>query len=314
MKTISKFSLLFCLSFIVVAGTACFANTLKDQPYLTKEFTLDGKGNLDVRTSGGSISVTGNNSNKVVVELFVRMNGKAVDPNDQEVKSKLEDYNLDISKSGNKVSVVAERKGNTWKSGKNNLSISFSVSVPEAVSSHLNTSGGSINIQKLSGEQDVNTSGGSINIQEISGNTKARTSGGSINVEKYQGKLDANTSGGSIKMSNSRGDLSVNTSGGSINLDDVAGYVVANTSGGGIKAKILVLENNLSLTTSGGSINAVVPGGIGMDLDLKGNSVNTKLTNFTGEAKKDKIVGSINGGGAKVRMATSGGSVNLSYN
>jgi hypothetical protein len=245
--------------------------------------------------------------------MFVRMNGKAVDPADQEVKKRLEEYTIDINQSGNKVSAVAERKGNNWNN-RNNLSISFSVSVPEAISSKLNTSGGSINIQKLSGEQDVNTSGGSINIEEISGNTKARTSGGSINVKQYQGKLDANTSGGSISMSNSRGDLSVNTSGGSINLEDVAGNVVANTSGGGIKAKILVLENNLTLTTSGGSINAEVPAGIGMDLDLKGNSVNTKLTNFTGEAKKDKIVGSINGGGANVRMATSGGSVNLSYN
>lgn len=285
--------------------------SLIDQPYLSKEFTIEGKGNLDVKTSGGSISVAGNNSNKVVVDMNVRRNGKTVDPEDQEVRKLLEEYNIDISKNGNKVSAIAEKKGNNW--GRNNLSISFTVSVPEAMSCQLNTSGGSINIEKLSGEQDVNTSGGSINIKEITGNTRARTSGGSIKVEQYQGKLDANTSGGSINMSNSRGDLTVNTSGGSINLDDVAGNVTANTSGGGIKAKILVLEDNLTLTTSGGSINAVVPKGLGMDLDLKGNHVNTKLTNFTGEAKKNKIVGSINGGGAKVRMATSGGSVNLNY-
>lgn len=114
-------------------------------------------------------------------------------------------------------------------------------------------------------------------------------------------------------MSKSRGELSVNTSGGSIRLDDVAGNVSANTSGGGIKANILALENSLSLTTSGGSINAVVPKGMGMNLDLRGNNVNTKLVNFDGEVKKNKIVGSINGGGAKVTMATSGGSVNLDY-
>lgn len=298
---------------LVTTQVAALDLKVKDQPYLTKEFTMEGKGDLDVRTSGGSISVAGNNSNKVIVEMYVRQNGKIVDPQDADIRERLEEYRIDISKSSNTVSVIAEKKGTNWGFGKNNLSISFNVSVPEAMSCDLNTSGGSISIERLNGEQSLNTSGGSIKIHEINGNTKARTSGGSINVAGYQGKLDASTSGGSIKMSNSRGDLNVNTSGGSINLDDVAGNVNANTSGGGIKAKILVLESNLTLTTSGGSINAVVPKGLGMDLDLKGNNVNTKLTNFTGEAKKNKIVGSINGGGAKVVMATSGGSVNLDY-
>jgi hypothetical protein len=308
-----KFLLSLMLMVVIINEMTASNLHVQDQPYLTKEFTLNGKGNLDVRTSGGSIFVKGTNGSKAVVEMHVRRNGKTVDPQDSDAQKLLENYDINISQSGNNVSAIAERKGNNWGNGRNNLSISFIVSVPEQMDTKLNTSGGSIHIEKLNGEQDANTSGGSINLQEINGNTKARTSGGSISVENYQGKLDASTSGGSIKMSKSRGDLSVNTSGGSINLDDVAGNVSANTSGGGIKAKILTLENTLSLTTSGGSINAVVPKGIGMDLDLKGNNVNTKLTNFTGEAKKDKIVGSINGGGAKVRMATSGGSVNLDY-
>ncbi|MDQ3535780.1 MAG: DUF4097 domain-containing protein [Bacteroidota bacterium] len=305
--------LLSSLLVILLCTQHSIALNQKDSPYLTKEFTLEGKGNLEVRTSGGSIGVTGNNSNKVLVEMHVRRNGKSVDPDDAEVRKLLEEYKIDISKSGNKVSAISERKGSNWGNNRNNLSVSFKVTVPESISCSLNTSGGSIDIQKLKGEQDANTSGGSINIQEITGNTKARTSGGSINISQYQGKLDANTSGGSINMSKSRGDLSVNTSGGSIKLDDVSGSISANTSGGGINAKILELENNLTLTTSGGSIHAVVPKGLGMDLDLRGNHVNTKLTNFTGEAKKDKIVGSINGGGAKVKLTTSGGSVSLDY-
>jgi hypothetical protein len=132
----------------VISQLAASGLNIQDQPYLSKEFTLEGKGNLEVRTSGGSIAVKGTNSNKVVVEMFVRRNGKNVDPQDAEVRKLLEEYNININKSGNKVSAISERKGNNWGNGRNNLSISFNVSVPETMSCNLNTSGGSINIQK----------------------------------------------------------------------------------------------------------------------------------------------------------------------
>ena len=49
-------------------------------------------------------------------------------------------------------------------------------------------------------------------------------------------------------------------------------------------------------------------------LDLKGNKVNTRLSNFSGESKNNRVVGSINGGGIPVKLSTSGGSVTLEYN
>lgn len=310
MKTLRFFLSALFVALIFTHVAAVDLND-KDEPYLTKEFPMDEQGNLDVRTSGGSITVEGSNSNKVLVEMYVRRNGRPVSPQDADVQERLENFKIDISKSSNTVTASAENKSSNW--GRNNISISFTVYVPKAISCKLNTSGGSINIQGVEGEQNLNTSGGSINIKEIDGDMKARTSGGSINVEAYNGILDAHTSGGSINMSKSRGELAVHTSGGSINLDDVSGSVNAHTSGGGIKANILTLEKELTLKTSGGSISAVVPKGLGMNLDLKGNQVNTKLTNFTGEVKKDKVIGSINGGGILVTMATSGGSVNLDY-
>src|SRR5690606_34087835 len=157
------------------------------------------------------------------------------------------------------------------------------------------------------------TSGGSLNIADIKGNMEAKTSGGSINIDNYAGILDASTSGGSINLKNAKGDLAVSTSGGSIHLEDIKGSLTARTSGGGIRANLASLEKELRLSTSGGSITAVIPGGLGLDLDLKGNRVNTKLTNFDGEVEKDRIKGSINGGGIPVVMSTSGGSVNLEY-
>jgi DUF4097 and DUF4098 domain-containing protein YvlB len=313
MKTSSKS--IWAIACIIVI-TACSATPfIKDgKPFEVKEFTLDGSGDLRVRTSGGSISVSAQESNKVRVEMYVRKGGRWVTKDDSDARELMEDFEIQISQSGSTVIASAERKSSfqSWFGG-DHASISFTVYVPKTMSCNLNTSGGSISLTGVSGEQELKTSGGSLSLSMIRGNVEAGTSGGSINIERYSGRLDAHTSGGSINLKEAKGDLNVRTSGGSINLDNISGSVEASTSGGGIHANITGLERYLRLKTSGGSITASIPSGLGLDLDLKGNRVNTKLVNFNGEAEKDRIRGSMNGGGIEVYMATSGGSVELQY-
>ncbi|MEM9830686.1 MAG: hypothetical protein AAF944_08605 [Bacteroidota bacterium] len=307
--------LTLCLS-LALLTTLAVARPTDQDPYLSKTFTLNGRGDLMVRTSGGSIEVTGQSGNQVEVDMYVRKNGSwggwfGSDDDNEDLAEYLDDYDIDISQSGDQITATAKRKGSNW--GNNKLSISFKVRVPRDMSTDLSTSGGSIAVANVSGSHDVSTSGGSLNFEDVTGTTEARTSGGSINVEDYSGTLDAKTSGGSIRVRDSEGQIAVNTSGGGITIDDVRGSVEAYTSGGSIRADIRSLEDQLTLKTSGGSINATIPAGLGLDLDLAGNRVNTELQNFSGKSEKNSIQGSMNGGGIEVTMRTSGGSVNLDY-
>lgn len=311
MKTTLKF---VSALIVTIAITALVA---EGQPYLTKEFTLDKPGNLKVKINVGSISVSSHAGNKVRVEMYVRKGVKWITSENNAAKNILEDYDIEIVQSANTVSAIVERKSEidnwfSWFTG-DNISISFTVYVPEKISCILNTSGGSISLKGVTGKQEVKTSGGSLTLNNIQGSMEARTSGGSISIDKYSGILNAHTSGGPISLQDSKGELNVSTSGGSIKLNSIDGSIEASTSGGGIHANISTLDKYLRLKTSGGSITAVIPTGLGLDLNLKGNRVNAKLINFNGEAEKDKIIGSMNGGGIPVVMSTSGGSVNLEY-
>lgn len=306
-----KFFLVVCFQVVLISANAWPAPK-NAQPYITKTFTIDEPGELQVRTSGGSIDVSSHEGNKVVVEMYVRKGGKDME-GDAEIQEALEDYEIEIEGSSNKVIASAIRESGNWFKSSKNINISFKVYVPARTSCQLNTNGGSISLKGVSGKHDVNTSGGSLNFVEIDGDMKARTSGGSINIEDYAGTLEAKTSGGSIKVKGAQGEIVLHTSGGSIDLKDLKGSVEASTSGGGIKADLLTLEKQLKLSTSGGSINATIPSGLGVDLNLKGNRVKTKLSNFSGEVKENKVVGSMNGGGILVELSTSGGNVNLEY-
>ena len=306
LKTSFAFTLLILLSVQLTAFAEFRAN-----PYLTKKFTLSGAGNLNVETSGSSVAVTGTSGNEVVVDMYVKLDGREIELEDAAVEKELENYNLDISQSGNTINLLVRRKMN---SGRSKMNLSFEIKVPKEMSSKFQSSGGSIAIDGLNGKQDVETSGGSIQVVNSSGAVRTQSSGGSFRVENFTGNVDVQTSGGSIKISQLTGDVQVGSSGGSVTLEEISGSIDASTSGGSIRAQLSDVEKSLTMKSSGGSITAVVPNGLGLNLDLSGGRVNSSLSNFDGEIKKDRILGKINGGGVPVTMQSSGGSINLEFN
>ncbi len=301
----------FLLVIIAISMTTLMTNcinTYADDPYTTKKFDASSVSYLDVNTSGGSITTIGESgTNQIIVEMYVN---SWKTKNKDKIKDYLEDFEIKIAKEGDRVIASAKHKGFM---GNNNISISFKVYTPSAISADLNTSGGSITMKGLSGNQKLNTSGGSITMEELNGDIHASTSGGSIHIFDVRGDLRGTTSGGSIKAEKLNGSFDLSTSGGSIKLEDIRGEMNAHTSGGGIRADIQEVTGDITLKTSGGSINATLPDKTGMDIYFSGNSVNAPLHNFSGKSEDDKIDGTINGGGSKVTLVTSGGSVNVSY-
>jgi len=83
------------------------------------------------------------------------------------------------------------------------------------------------------------------------------------------------------------------------------------SSGGGITLENL--EGDQRAKTSGGSISVTVPEEGGYDINLDGTRVRVKLANFDGDYEKDKIKGTLNGGGIRLTAKTSGGTVTMKY-
>lgn len=144
-------------------------------------------------------------------------------------------------------------------------------------------------------------------------NVKLDTSGGSLSIEDLKGNLNARTSGGSINIGNIVGEVRLNTSGGSINTQTISGNLDAHTSGGSINVTVdKQLSQDAKLSTSGGSITAYLIPNIQVELaaSTSGGRVKSEFE-VDGRVKKQSIRGSINGGGPKLTLKTSGGSVRI---
>ena len=339
------------LSFLLLAAglLAQAQNSHKGLLFLNKSLSADAIKQVEAKTSGGGIEVTGvSNTSDARIEVYVTENGHHGEYSKEEIQSKINaDYDLEVTASGNKLTATAKPKRN-FRNWNDALSFSFAIYVPVACATHLNTSGGGISISNLTGEQHFYTSGGGLDVSGLNGKIDGHTSGGGIEVKNCKDEIDLETSGGGIDASNCTGHIRLNTSGGSIDLKDLIGDIRATTSGGNIDAEKISGElethtsgGNISLTamtgsleasTSGGNIDIQInkidkyvklnnsggnvylemPKGNGISLDVHGDRIKTEgLSNFSGSMEKQSISGTVNGGGATVDIHAGSGGVTL---
>ena len=338
--------ILLCFS-ALISTHILFAQKEGNAPFVTRTFTAAQLGNLEVLTSGGSISVTGNRTSGYQVDMFVKSANwkERSELSDKEIEDRLDDYDIEIKTIGNRVVASAKRKQNLKWDNNRSISISFVVYSPKKSNSHLVTSGGSIALSNLFGSQVFVTSGGSLKVSNIEGSVSGKTSGGSITVTgckdnialetsggsikandligkiklttsggslqlyNLTGEVIAHTSGGSIKGSDLEGTIATGTSGGSIKLDKVDGSLKASTSAGSIEVTMKSISRHLVLATSSGSVRVNMPLDMGANLNLTGSKVSIPLQNFTGQAEKNAVIGKINGGGVEIKLSASSGNV-----
>ena len=122
---------------------------------------------------------------------------------------------------------------------------------------------------------NAETSGGSVDLEKISGDIRAHSSGGGIHIKEAGGRVDADTSGGSIEATftpgNARGGTLESSGGGiTVSLDpavslaiDAHGNSVSSDlpltvqgefSRGNLRGTLGHGGENLRLRTSGGSV------------------------------------------------------------
>ena len=303
-RTIKHISPLVLGLFFVSFSHLAFAQS----PVASQEFTVGDYAEVEVSTSGGRIEVIGKSTTKVTVNAIAYVSGR------RSSNANLDNWSITIEEIQGKIVAKAEKESNMgWLRGGNNVRIAFEIETPVNTELNARTSGGSVSIENLSGNQYARTSGGSMDANNIQGNVEMRTSGGAIRLENIEGQAEVATSGGSIRAKKVTQGLKARTSGGSLNLQEISGSLEARTSGGSIEVLLINPIEYIEVSTSGGNVTVEVPENLGYDLELMGSRVRTELRNFTGSSSRDAIKGAMNGGGIPLKARTSGGSVSLKY-
>ncbi|HYK41640.1 MAG TPA: DUF4097 family beta strand repeat-containing protein [Thermoanaerobaculia bacterium] len=184
------------------------------------------------------------------------------------------------------------------------------------------THSGEIHVAAASGPADLKSYGGDIEIGPVGGELRAQTLAGDIHAGRVSGAVVAQTSGGDIRIGHAVGSAEAKTAGGDIVLQAVEGSVRAETGGGEVRVTILTREprGGISIRNAGGDVTLVVPANFKGDLDLTALDADLDETAIrsdfpeiavTRRSGSQQASGSLNGGGPKVTVRTSSGSIRI---
>ena len=292
-------------------------------------------GTLVVDVDFGSIDVAPGGNDQVVIDAHRKISAVS--------KEKEEEYfqkvPVRITTEGDKVIVRAVQKHESLRSQIWNLlgihtdtEARYTIRVPANFGTDLDTSGGNISVSRLTGNLKADTSGGDLHFVQIRGEihadtsggdiiakdcegaTNLDTSGGRIEVTDGRGKLNADTSGGNVTILNRVGDTKVESSGGKLRLGNISGKLNAETSGGSVSAILpSPVVGDVRLETSGGSITVVTPANAALTIDAEtsAGSVRSDLPIANMKRDDDSLRGTINGGGTKLVLRSSAGSIEI---
>lgn len=124
--------------------------------------------------------------------------------------------------------------------------------------------------------------------------------------------LDVESSNGAITVTGTQGNAHLETSNGRITVAGLAGSLQAETSNGAIDAELTDLASgDLSLESSNGGIAVRLPRDARLSIDAatSNGSVRSDLPVEGGKPGKSRLKGDINGGGSRLFIRTSNGSV-----
>jgi hypothetical protein len=162
---------------------------------------------------------------------------------------------------------------------------------------------------------DLQTSGGAIDVSSLEATVRASSSGGGIKIADIRGEVFAESSGGGLKLIAVSGDIQASSSGGGVTIEEAGSRVTAESSGGPVR--VLFAAGNSKggdLGSSGGGVVATVDPAAGIDLDASssGGSVTCDFpVTIQGRVSSNSVVGKLNGGGARLRVRSSGGGITL---
>jgi DUF4097 and DUF4098 domain-containing protein YvlB len=197
---------------------------------------------VKVKSSNGSIRVQGAQQNSITYTIREHVRALTED----RARRELSHMRFTTYSSGDTVVLQADCEGS--KQG----AIDFDIQIPAQTSVvRLETEGGKVAANNLSGRVEAKTGAGGIQLDRISGVIAVSSGGGNIEIGKVGNDVEASTGGGSIKLVSAAGHVTAKSGGGNLNIG-WAKVMTLQTGGGSIQ--VTKCDGKIKAETAGGNI------------------------------------------------------------
>ena len=317
------------VALLVLGSTACSLEAqTRPEGMFERTLTVGGPVTLDIRTGSGSIEIHSGPANSVRIVGRVR-GGRSRFFDDDDVEERVRQIETapPITQDGNAVRVGPVGNDRLYR----NISISYDVTVPVETTLQSRTGSGSQTITGLSGPVSVSTGSGGVVLRGIQRDVRASTGSGRMQIEDVgsfvghtgsggitasavRGAVDARSGSGHIDVRQTgEADVSVVTGSGGIDVIGARRAVHARAGSGTIEIEGRP-AGNWDVETGSGGIRIDFPEDSAFNLNVRTGSGSINTTHplaLLGTMSRNRLQGTVRGGGASVDLSTGSGSVRI---
>jgi hypothetical protein len=182
-----------------------------------------------------------------------------------------------------------------WRRG---VTVVMTVLVPRGAQVRVATGNGAVSVERVGGEVSASTGNGRVNVLNTDGAVRVSTGNGDVEVREAKGAVRVSTGNGRVTVATSQGPVEARSGNGDIDVRMTAlrpsEDMTFSTGSGDVRVTLPTDYNGeLDATTGNGSISS--------DFDLK----------VEGRMSPRHVRATIGSGGAKLRLATGNGGLEL---
>lgn len=264
---------------LALSVAAAQAATVKET--VRESHPLAAGGSLEVSNVNGGVSIEA--WDKAEVELIAEKQAKS--RSEQEAKKYLAQIKIEVTKTGNGLKIVTKlpKRGNGFVDflfGRHvSANVRYTLHVPKKAA------------------LDVDNVNGNVKVAGTEGKARLLTVNGSVDVIRVAGTIDVETTNGAVQVTDSRGAVSASTTNGGIEVE----------------LKKVTPGNNLALSTTNGGVSIRLPKDVRLSLDAATTNgrVSSDFAVAGAGTSKRHVTGDINGGGGRLRVRTTNGSIRI---
>lgn len=315
------------VTLLLVVSSAAYA---AEEGTFDRTLQVSGHVDLDVQSGSGNITVHSGDSNSVVIHGHVKASeswfgggGLSADE-----KVKRIEQNPPIEQNGNSI-----RIGHISDEAlRNNISISYDVTVPRDTSLQSHTGSGDERITDLNGPVRANSGSGNLTIGNIASEVRANAGSGDLQITDVKGRVYTETGSGNIRATGVAGGFDARAGSGDITFEQAgSGSVRAQTGSGNVRLRnvsggveagagsgdVLVegkMDSDWRIHTGSGEVEVKLPSDAKFNIDARSSSGNVEVhhpVTMQGALKRNHIEGTVNGGGTLLDISTGSGTIRV---
>jgi hypothetical protein len=254
-----------------------------------RTLNVSGPVELDIRTGAGGVRIDTGPIGTVHVVARIRVNPWSTADAQRRVHQI--EQAPPVQQIGNTIRVGQSTDDERYRF----VSISYDLTVPDATRVHAIVGSGGQIIQHVQGPIDATTGSGGVRVVQVSGDVRVTAGSGGVRIEDTPGRVQARAGSGGIEITGARS------------------FVDARAGSGGIRIEGRPLDA-WNLRTGSGGISVRVADDTPFQVDARAGSggiTSSQPVTVVGERSKNRLQGTVRGGGARVDLETGSGGIRI---